>query len=30
MIGIERVAFAIFLAGTVLFFAWVVALTLRK
>jgi hypothetical protein len=30
MIGIERLAFAIFLVGTLLFFAWVVVLTFRK
>jgi hypothetical protein len=30
MIGIEKLAFGLFLAGTVLFFAWVAVLTLRK
>lgn len=30
MSGIERFAFGIFLAGTVLFFAWVAVLTFRK
>jgi hypothetical protein len=30
MIGIERLAFGIFLVGTVLFFAWVAVLTFRK
>jgi hypothetical protein len=30
MIGIERLAFAIFLVGTLLFFVWVVVLTFRK
>jgi hypothetical protein len=30
MIGIERLALAIILVGTVLFFAWVAALTLRR
>jgi len=28
--GIERLAFAIFLAGHVVFFVWVAVLTLRK
>jgi hypothetical protein len=30
MIGIERLAFAIFLVGTLLFFAWLAVLTFRK
>ena len=30
MIGIEKLAFGIFLAGTVLFFVWVAVLTRRK
>lgn len=30
MTGIERLAFTIFLVGTVLFFAWVAVLTFRK
>jgi hypothetical protein len=30
MMGIERLAFVIFLVGTVLFFAWVAVLTFRK
>jgi hypothetical protein len=30
MTGIEKVAFGIFLAGTVLFFVWVAILALRK
>jgi hypothetical protein len=30
MIGIERLAFSIFLVGTVLFFVWVALLTFRK
>jgi hypothetical protein len=30
MSGIERLAFAIFLVGHVVFFAWVAVLTLRK
>jgi hypothetical protein len=30
MSGIERLAFAIFLAGHVCFFVWVAVLTLRK
>ena len=30
MIGIEKLAFAIFLVGTALFFAWVAILTFRK
>jgi hypothetical protein len=30
MIGIERLAFAIFLVGTLLFFAWLAILTFRK
>ena len=28
--GIEKLAFTLFLVGTVLFFVWVVFLTLRK
>jgi len=30
MTGIEKLAFGIFLAGTVLFFVWVAILALRK
>jgi hypothetical protein len=30
MTTIERIAFAVFLLGTVLFFAWVAMLTFRK
>ncbi len=30
MTGIERLAFGIFLVGTIAFFAWVVVLTFRK
>jgi hypothetical protein len=30
MLGIEKLAFGIFLAGTLLFFAWVAMLTFRK
>jgi hypothetical protein len=30
MIGIETLAFVVFLVGTVLFFAWVAILTFRK
>jgi hypothetical protein len=30
MTGIERLAFAIFLLGTIAFFAWVLLLALRK
>jgi hypothetical protein len=30
MIGIEKLAFVIFLVGAVLFFAWVALLTFRK
>jgi hypothetical protein len=30
MTGIERLAFTIFLVGTVLFFVWVAVLTFRK
>ncbi len=30
MTGIEKLAFGIFLAGTVLFFVWVAVLALRK
>jgi hypothetical protein len=30
MIAIEKLALAIFLVGTVLFFAWVAVLTFRK
>jgi hypothetical protein len=30
MTGIEKLAFAIFLVGTIAFFLWVALLTLRK
>jgi hypothetical protein len=30
MSGIEKIAIGLFLAGTVLFFLWVAALTIRK
>lgn len=30
MTGIERLAFGIFLAGTIAFFVWVALLTFRK
>ena len=30
MTGIERLAFSIYLVGTVLFFVWVAVLTFRK
>jgi hypothetical protein len=30
MSGIEKLAFGLFLAGTVLFFVWVAVLTLKK
>lgn len=30
MTGIERLAFGIFLVGTIAFFAWVAVLTFRK
>lgn len=30
MSGIERLAFGIFLAGTILFFVWVALLTFRR
>jgi hypothetical protein len=30
MTGIEKLAFAIFLVGTIAFFLWVVVLALRK
>lgn len=30
MLGIEKLAFGIFLVGTLAFFAWVVMLTWRK
>lgn len=30
MTGVERLALGLFLAGTVLFFAWVALLALRK
>ena len=30
MTGIETLAFGLFLAGTILFFIWVVILTFRK
>jgi hypothetical protein len=30
MIGIEKVALALFLAGTIAFFVWVAILTFRK
>lgn len=30
MTGIERLAFGIFLVGTIAFFAWVAVLALRK
>ncbi len=30
MSGVEKLAFALFLGGTVLFFVWVAILTIRK
>ncbi len=30
MIGIEKLAFGLFLAGTIVFFVWVALLTFRK
>jgi hypothetical protein len=30
MIGIEKLAFAVFLVGTIAFFAWIAMLTFRK
>jgi hypothetical protein len=30
MTGIEKLAFGLFLAGTIVFFVWVAILTLRK
>ncbi len=30
MIGIEKLAFTVFLVGTLLFFAWLAILTFRK
>jgi hypothetical protein len=30
MTGIERLAFGLFLAGTIVFFVWVAVLTFRK
>ena len=30
MIGIEKLAFGLFLAGTIIFFVWVALLTFRK
>ena len=30
MLGIEKLAFGIFLAGTLLFFTWVAMLTFRR
>ncbi len=30
MLGIEKVAFGIFLSGTVLFFLWVLILAIRR
>jgi hypothetical protein len=30
MIGIENLAFAVFLVGTIAFFAWIAMLTFRK
>ncbi len=30
MAGIEKLAFGLFLAGTIVFFAWVAFLTFRK
>lgn len=30
MIGIEKLAFALFLVGTIAFFGWVTILTFRK